>query len=173
MEDNNNDIIAVTEVKGELEGTSEASIVPLDVVSTVFDTCIHQIQFALELDLERHPHLSQGGNEEIPIHSQKQANKSDRNRVLQVAYYWGYADTHLTRTSRRKIAKAACHLVAYDHGFVNTLAVTQVPQWEAKLHGTIVTDKNSIDCISPKHSGTSMYVSQIERKNPGDILELF
>ena len=133
-----------------------------------------QIHFALALDLEssassfafRQQLISQ-------FMTGKQAKQEDRNRALQYALLWGYADPHLSSAERRRIAKAACQLVAYDHGYAAPLSHNMLPAWEAKLRNVLDTGEESETATSPKHAGSVSYVAKIEERYPGYIRELW
>lgn len=132
-----------------------------------------EINFALGLDLQRSPRLSRSGNEPIMVHGRVQASEEERQRILTRCYYWGYQDPHRTPEDRLRIAKAACRVTAYDHGFRGSLAHTQVKKWDAILMSSYETGENAADCLSPKHSGSIKYVEDIEKRHPRYIRELF
>jgi hypothetical protein len=142
-------------------------------VQSLMELREQQIDYALVLDLERRPRLSRSGNIQIEIHQRKQARKEDRNRALQYALLWGYANVYLSPSERRKIAKAACRLVAYDHGYQQPLAHNMMPAWEGQLRDVLEKGEESESCTTPKHAGSKSYVSQIEAKYPGYIRELW
>jgi hypothetical protein len=154
-------------------GSPNAVPAPPCSVQSLMDLREQQIDYALALDLERRPRLSHSGNVNIQIHNRKQARKEDRNRALQYALLWGYANPYLSPFERRNIAKAACWLVAYDHGYQQSLAHNMMPAWEGQLQDVLESGEESEGCTTLKHAGSKSYVSQIEAKYPGYIRELW
>jgi len=132
-----------------------------------------QINFALAVDLNRRPRLSRSGEMTISVHDGKQARQEDRNRALQFALLWGYADPHLTSAEHRRIAMATCRLVAYDHGYSMPLSHNMLPAWEAKIRNVLDTGEESKMATSPKHAGSVSYVEKIEERYPGYVRELW
>ena len=63
--------------------------------SALFDKAEQQMLFAKKLDFERRPRLLRSGEKEFTLHKCKQANEIELNRVLQIAYLWGYKSYHL------------------------------------------------------------------------------
>ena len=68
--------------------------------------------------------------------------------VLHTVVMWGWTDPCLTVARRQYIAKAACHLVAYDLGYASTLAYSRIPLWYGSLNDAI-TDGENADPLSP------------------------
>jgi hypothetical protein len=156
---------------------SEVSILPPGTVVTprvlVMDLRKEQIDYALALDLKRTPRLSCSGSKFISIHNRKQADKEDRNRTIQLAYWWGYTDPHLTAEQRKRIAMASCHLVAYDNGFSIPLLHTSFPAWHKAVQEAFRSGENTKEATTPKYASRQSYISKIEKDHPGYILELY
>ena len=53
--------------------------------------------------------------------------------MLFTAIRWGWNDYNATKNQRKRIATAACRQVAYDRGFANNLASSQLSAWNKKI----------------------------------------
>ena len=112
---------------------SESSIQVIDVQVNKFED---EIAFAIALDLNRVPRLTRDGTGVIKIHK-KQALLNERMMVLFTAIRWGWNNYNATKNQRKRIATAACRQVAYDRGFANNLASSQLSAWNKKIYETI------------------------------------
>jgi hypothetical protein len=92
--------------------------------------------------------------------------------VLHTAIMWGWTDPCLTHARREYIAKAACRLVAYDHGYATTLAFSRIPLWYGSLNDAI-TDGENVDPLSPSNCGRPKYMETVEDAHPGYICDLY
>jgi hypothetical protein len=92
--------------------------------------------------------------------------------VIHTAILWGWRDPCLTYKERQEIAKAACIQVAYDLGYKQPLAQTQLPYWYGRLQDAIATGEDQ-DPVSPSQCGRQSYVKDIEEQHPGYLHELF
>jgi hypothetical protein len=140
---------------------------------TILSVREQTMYYALNLDFARRPRLSRSGEIEIEVHKRKQAIKEDRNRALQYALLWGYSDPRLSPSERRRVAKAACSLVGYDHGYMRPLSHNQLPAWLEKMQKALGTGECSTDSTLLAHAGSHKYVDYIEAAFPGYIRELF
>ena len=92
--------------------------------------------------------------------------------VVHTATVWGWMDPYNTYKARKRVANAACTQVAYDHGYANKLAVSQLPYWFAKIHEAIAFGEK-VDPLSPSQSVRYTYVDSIENAFPGYLHELW
>jgi hypothetical protein len=93
--------------------------------------------------------------------------------VLQIAYLWGYKSYHLSWKQRQRIAKAACRLVAYDCAFQQSLAASPVPAWDKCLQNSLQTGEDTDKAVSPRHAGSTSYITRIKSSYPGYLRELW
>jgi hypothetical protein len=92
--------------------------------------------------------------------------------VIHTAILWGWLDPCLTYKRRQEIAQAACRQVAYDLGYKQPLAHTQLPYWYGRLQDAFGTAEDQ-DPVSPSQCGRQSYVHDIEDRHPGYLHELF
>ena len=96
--------------------------------------------------------------------------------VLFTAIRWGWNDYNATKNQRKRIATAACRQVAYDRGFANNLASSQLSAWNRKIYDVIQSgspfDQES-NPLSSDHFGTVKYTDIIEQKYHTYIREMF
>ena len=76
----------------------------------------------------------------------------------------------------KRIAIAACRQVAYDRGFANNLASSQLSAWNRKIYEVIQSgspfDQES-NPLPSDHFGTVKYSDIIEQQYPTYIREMF
>ena len=92
--------------------------------ATVYETAILNTK---ALDLSQPSRTSRGGLRVIQLHDKKQATANARMLACFTANKWGYKDKSNTHRRVNLIGKAACRQVAYDCGFQNPLAYSQLP----------------------------------------------
>jgi hypothetical protein len=63
--------------------------------------------------------------------------------------------------------------VAYDCGFAQTLAHTQVPSWDKRLVEYMDSGISTEAVMAPRHVGSKSYVCQIDETCPGYLFELW
>ena len=106
----------------------------------------------------------------------KQALLNERILVLFTATRWGWNDYNATKNQRKRIATATCRQVAYDRGFTNNLASSQLSAWNRKICKVIQSgspfDQES-NPLSSDHFGTVKYTDIIEQQYPTYIREMF
>ena len=91
-----------------------------------------EIAFAIALDLNRFPRLTRDGTCVIKMHKKKYALLNKIMMVLFTAIRWAWNDYTATKNQRKIIAIAAFRQVAYDRGFSNNLASSQLSVWNKK-----------------------------------------
>ena len=57
--------------------------------------------------------------------------------VLFTAIRWGWNDYNATKNQRKRIVITACRQVAYDRGFSNNLASSQLSAYNKKLYEVV------------------------------------
>ena len=95
--------------------------------------------------------------------------------ILFTAKRWGWKDPLYTARFRKRIARAACRQIAYDHGYAQAFSHNALPAWEGRLNNAIdeglaVSSENP---LSPRHCGSTKYVAMIESQHAGYLHELF
>ena len=81
-----------------------------------------------------------------------------------------------SKQSTQKIAIATCRQVAYDRGFTNNLASSQVSAWNRKIYEIIQSGRSfdqESNPLSSDHFGTVKYTDIIEQQYPTYIREMF
>ena len=96
--------------------------------------------------------------------------------VLLTTIRRGWDDYNTTKNQRKRIAIAVCRQVAYDPGFANNLASSQLSAWNRKFYEVIQSgspfDQES-NPLSSDHFGTVKYSDIIEQQYPTYIREMF
>ena len=103
--------------------SSTVSITEIDVQVNKYA----EVNFALTLSFTRTQILSRNGEDVIFIHKRKQSSENERIMALFTAIKWGWNDSSSTFKMKSKVAKVACFQVAYDYGFKNSFATSQLP----------------------------------------------
>ena len=88
--------------------------------------------------------------------------------VLFTAIRWGWNDCNATKNKRKRIAITACHQIAYDRGFSNNLASSQLSAW--KNINEVIQSGSPFDQVSnplsSDHFVTVKYTDIIEQQYP-------
>ena len=110
------------------------------------------------------------------MHKNKQALLNERMLVLFTAIRWGWNDYNATKNQRKRIVITACRQVAYDRGFSNNLASSQLSAQNRKIYEVIQLgspfDQES-NPLSSDHFGTVKYTDIIEEQHSTYIREMF
>ena len=103
-----------------------------EVCSNFISQVDAEVNFALALSFTRTLRLSRNSEDEIVIRKKKYASKNEKMIALFIVIKWGWNDSSVTFKMKTMITKATCSQVAYDYGFKNSFATSQLPVWERK-----------------------------------------
>ena len=98
----------------------------------LFRKLILKLTLLLTLHFSRSPRHSRNGEDIIIIRKKKQASENERMMTLFTVVKWGWNNSSATFKMKVIVAKAAFSQVAYDYGFKNSFATSQLPAWERK-----------------------------------------
>ena len=138
-----------------------------DCLSVLFDEedvpVKTRVDNALNLNLDSRPRMMRNNSTvEIKVHERKQADQLARMWVLHTAKVWGWQDESLDGRKRMKIARAACHQVAYDFGYEMPFSAAQLKAWDKLLQQQVNEGVAPEDASSPRHAGRRKYCDIIE-----------
>jgi hypothetical protein len=140
-----------------------------------------EIEFALALDFQRRIDGNRpdrnSGEPTIDVCKVKQFTNIDRSAVVHLLTRWKYNDPRNKGADRKKLAQAACRLVAYDSGFAKPPSGTSVDKWIAAFEASLKGDRTKLSEATNKKkmgckNGTYL-LEDIKQQKPGYLHKMW
>ena len=132
--------------------------------------------YALTLDVSgtsaRNLRPSRNGVGNIELHNRKQFSGEARMLIVASACTaMGYSDDK-TWGERKRIALAACTMVAYDLGYRKVIGTRQVHEWIKQINKSARVN-GTMNVLQNKHKGSTSYMDRVDANDPTYLFSLY
>lgn len=127
------------------------------------------IDFVKTLDFSRPERMNRHGEKALPTACNNDFNGEQRLLALHYAFEWGWKEA--SSTNQRKIAEAACRLVAFDSGMRRAPKGTTLCAWVDDLH--LMMRGEGSKRTGRGRKVESSYCDTMERNHPGYLHWLY